>query len=183
MTWAIEPLPVDGPLFEAAVAVYAEAFARPPYSDPDRGREVRKRILDQHKQRPGFRFVGAVQSGQRVIAMAYGYRGAGGQWWHDTVCARVSRADRERWFRDSYEVVEVAVAPAFQSLGVGRAVVTALLEGRRESTAVLSTRTDSRAHTLYGRLGFQVITEMRFATNGYPFYVMGKPLNPDPGAT
>jgi len=183
MTWAIEPLPVDGALFEGAIAVYGEAFTRPPYSDPDRGREVRKRIREQHLQRAGFRLVGAVHDDQRVIAMAYGYHGAGGQWWHDTVCARVSRADRERWFSDSYEVVEVAVAPAFQSLGVGWAVVTALLEGRPESTAVLSTRTDSRAHILYGRLGFQVITEMRFALNGYPFYVMGKRLNLDPGAT
>jgi hypothetical protein len=41
---------------------------------------------------------------------------------------------------------------------------------------VLSTRTDSIAHRLYRRLGFELITEMAFASGGAMFYVMGKEL-------
>ena len=55
-------------------------------------------------------------------------------------------------------------------------LVEHLLEGRPESTCVLSTRTDSRAHELYDRLGFEVITKMTFTPGGAPFYVMGKVL-------
>jgi hypothetical protein len=42
---------------------------------------------------------------------------------------------------------------------------------------VLSTRTDSNAHVLYSRLGFELIEEMAFTTGGYPFYVMGRRLS------
>ena len=39
---------------------------------------------------------------------------------------------------------------------------------------MLSTRTDSRAHKLYGRHGFEVVTEMRFANRGAPLLHHGK---------
>ena len=41
-----------------------------------------------------------------------------------------------------------------------------LLEGRLESTCVLSTRTDSRAYELYSRLGFEVVKEMGVHAGG-----------------
>jgi len=62
---------------------------------------------------------------------------------------------------------------------VGSALITELLRGRPERTCVLSTRTDSRAHELYARLGFELIIEMAFTTGGWPFYVMGKRLGAD----
>ena len=37
MTVSIQDLSARGPLFEGAIRVYGEAFAEPPYSDPDRG--------------------------------------------------------------------------------------------------------------------------------------------------
>ena len=42
---------------------------------------------------------------------------------------------------------------------------------------MLSTRTDSQAHRLYRRLGFQQIALMVFAPGGAEFYIMGKPLH------
>lgn len=167
---------LDGPLFEGAIAVYGDAFARPPYSDPDRGREVKQRLRDTHSVRAGFRgFIAVLESG-RVGGMCYGYHSERGQWWHDTVRSAIARSQSDRWLSDAYELVEVAVAPATQDRGIGRALISRLLDGRPEATCVLSTRTDSRAHELYERLGFEVITEMRFAPAGAPFYVMGKPL-------
>lgn len=168
----IEPA---GPLFEGAIAVYGDAFAEPPYSDLDRGREVRARIRDTHRHRKGFRFLIAESEGA-VLGMAYGYRGEDGQWWHDAVARWLGPRKSAEWLSDAYEVVEVAVAPSAQGRGIGAALVTALLEGRPERTAVLSTRTDSRAHELYHRLGFEYLAEMTFTAGGWPFYIMGRRL-------
>jgi ribosomal protein S18 acetylase RimI-like enzyme len=176
MNPAIESLPTYGPLFEGAIRVYGEAFALPPYSDPDRGHEVGSRMRDVHRLRQGFKAFVAVGPPSTVVGMIYGYHGSPGQWWHDVVRAGI-RADQAReWLADSYELVEVAVAPDRQGEGIGSMLIDSLLCGLAEATCVLSTRTDSRAHHLYGRLGFEVITEMRFAPGGAPFYVMGKRL-------
>jgi ribosomal protein S18 acetylase RimI-like enzyme len=176
MSWSIQPLPVDGPLFEGAIAVYRDAFARAPYNDRERAGEVRDRIVKDHAPREGFRAFAAFHRTGPVIGMIYGYHGGPGQWWHDSVRANISPELAEDWLADSYELVEVAVAPAYQSLGIGRVLIAQLLEDRPEATCLLSTRPDSDAHLLYRRLGFEVIKEMRFTKGGYPFYVMGKRL-------
>ncbi|MBE7518086.1 MAG: GNAT family N-acetyltransferase [Thermoflexaceae bacterium] len=178
MSWRIERLTTDGPLFEGAIDVYSRAFAEPPYSDPGRGDEIRSRMVEVHCLRQGYRAFCAVEREGRVVGMIYGYHGLPGQWWHDTVGAALSEEAAGRWLSDSYEVVEVAVAPESQGQGIGAALVRDLLDGLPEATAVLSTRTDSRAHVLYGRLGFEVVTTMRFAPRGAPFYVMGLDLRP-----
>lgn len=175
MNWTIQPLPVRGPLFEGAIGVYADAFAEPPYSDPDRGREIHERMQDTHSARDGFHAYVAVLTDE-VIGMIYGYRGTSGQWWHDTVARQLKPDVAARWMRDSYELVELAVAPKHQGKGVGSSLVTQLLDGRREATCVLSTRSDSDAYKLYQRHGFQVLTEMTFAARGARFYIMGKLL-------
>lgn len=176
MSVEITPMPLSGPLFDGAISVYGAAFAPPPYSDPGRGVEVRQRILEVHRGRPGFRGFVATGDDGRVRGMIYGYHGLPGQWWHDAVVRAVDRDRASRWFGDSYELVEVAVHPSYQGQGIGAALIRALLDGRNEATSVLSTRTDSLAHYLYRRLGFEVITEMRFSTDGAMFYVMGTRL-------
>ena len=176
MSWTIEPFPTSGPRFEGAIAVYGEAFARPPYRDKDRGAEVRQRMQEQHRQYPAFRSFCAMHSSGRVVGMIYGYRGARGQWWHDTVSAGFSPALRTTWLANSYELCEVAVSPAFQSFGIGRALIARLLEPCSEATCVLTTRSDSRARDLYLKLGFEEVQSMRFFKGGHLFYVMGKRL-------
>lgn len=161
------------------MAVYGEAFAQPPYSDLDRGAEIRLRLRDTHHRRRGFRLLVATDPPERVVGMAYGYHGDRGQWWHDTVIKRVTPEVAADWFADSYELVELAVHPDFQSRGIGTALVDELLRERPERTCVLSTRTDSHAHELYSRLGFENIIEMTFTAGGWPFYVMGKRLHTD----
>jgi ribosomal protein S18 acetylase RimI-like enzyme len=175
MSWTIQPLPLDGPLFDGAVRVYGDAFAEPPYLDPDRGAEVRDRLRTTHSKRRGFRALAAID-GPNVVGMAYGYHGEKGQFWHDAVARRLGREGEARWLDDAYELVEIAVAPGFQSRGIGSGLITELLEGLPETICVLSTRTDSLAHNLYRRLGFEEIVEMLFAPGGQPFYVMGKRL-------
>ena len=184
MSWRIERLPSGGPLFEGAIAVYAAAFAPPPYRDPDRGKELRYRLRDLHRERMGFRGLVALPDDERerglpshgVVGMTYGYRSERGQWWRDAVARQLDRGARRRWLDSAYELVEIAVHPDFQNRGIGALLVEQLLSGRPEATCVLSTRTDSRAHELYARLGFEMLKEMRFTPGGKPFYVMGKAL-------
>ena len=176
MDWTISSIQAHGPLFEGAIAVYGEAFAQPPYSDPNRGAEIRQRVREAHSRRPGFRFLVACSGPERVVGMAYGYHGTPGQWWHDTVAAALDPLVAAEWLGDSYELVEIAVHPAVQGHGIGAALIQELIAPRNEATCVLSTRTDSEAHRLYRRIGFEEITEMAFTVGGYPFYVMGKKL-------
>jgi ribosomal protein S18 acetylase RimI-like enzyme len=176
MSWLIKPLPVRGPLFEGAIRVYGDAFAEPPYSDPDRGEEIRSRMQELHCHRQDFHAYAALLPGGEVVGMTYGYHGSVGQWWHDTVKRALPASVSAEWLSDSYELVEIAVSPKHQSLGVGSALIGELLDGRPERTCVLSTRTDSRAHELYRRVGFEVVTEMVFAPRGAPFFVMGRRL-------
>jgi ribosomal protein S18 acetylase RimI-like enzyme len=176
MNWRIESLPTSGPLFEGAISVYGDAFALPPYNDPDRGQEISARIRDTHIDREGFAGFIALDSNDDVLGMIYGYKGEAGQWWHDAVARAVDRETSRAWFSDTYEVVEVAVHPRHQAKGIGAAMVRQLLRDRPESTTVLSTRTDSRAHFLYSRLGFEIVNEMRFSPGGAWFYIMGARL-------
>ena len=117
MNVQIVPLLPNGPLFEGAIRVYAEAFSEPPYCDPDRGKEIRDRLRGEHSRRLGFRALAAEGPGQRVAGMAYGYRGMDGQWWHDTVARALPRGLATDWLADSYELVELAVDPVFQRQG------------------------------------------------------------------
>ena len=178
MACTIEPLPPCGARFESALAVYREAFSRPPYSDTERANEVRARVASQHGRRPGFRAFCATHADGRVLGMTYGYRSEPGQWWHDAVAAVIEPAAYSIWLGSAYELAEVAVAPAFQSFGIGRALIERLIEGVPERTCVLSTRSDSNAHRLYRRLGFVELAEMQFFTGAHPFYIMGRLLRP-----
>ena len=126
----------------------------------------------------------------QIVAFSYGFRGAGGQWWHDVVTtALTARSGRElaaAWLADSLEIAEVHVHPDFHRRGIGRNLVLGLAEGRRERTAVLSTQdADSPARRLYRGLGFaDLLTGYCFPGTPVPYAVMGAalPLRPAPAA-
>ena len=176
MTYSVQPMPLHGPLFKGAIRVYGEAFAEPPYSDPLRGQEVSQRLRDLHHRRRGYRALVALSETGGVLGMAYGYCSETGQWWHDTVARRLAPEVAEDWLGDAYELVEIAVAPTSQGMGIGTELIHRLLDGIAQRTCVLSTRPDSTAPRLYEREGFMTVTEMLFTPNGAPFLIMGKRL-------
>jgi len=172
----IEPLPRNGPIFDGAIAVYAEAFSRAPYFDDDRGENVRNRLIDSEWLRPGYEgFVALMESGD-VAGLGYAYKGCAGQWWYDTVASQLDRSTKQRWMGDCCELVELAVAPALQGTGVGRVLLERILSTRTEQTCILSTHSQSSAVGFYRLLGFETIREMKFAANGADFAIMGKRL-------
>ena len=82
MTLEIAVLPNTGFLLESAINCYTEAFSLPPYSDPNRGKEVSTRLKTTHRQIDGFRAFIAVKSTaqQKAIGLCYGYKSQSGQW-------------------------------------------------------------------------------------------------------
>jgi ribosomal protein S18 acetylase RimI-like enzyme len=70
------------------------------------------------------------------------------------------------------------VHPDYQARGIGRRMLLALTSGRREQTALLSTRDgETRARRLYRSLGFaDLLTAFMFPGGGPPYAVMGAAL-------
>jgi ribosomal protein S18 acetylase RimI-like enzyme len=118
----------------------------------------------------------------QVIAFAYGFRGADGQWWHDVVRSGLTAAGGENaaaaWLADTFEIAEVHVRPEYQRQGIGRAMLLSLTAGCPQRTAVLSTLdAPSPARRLYRSLGFtDLLTGFGFPGNGPPYVVMGAAL-------
>jgi len=160
-------------------AVYAAAMRPPAELLPSR-----RSIMAGHAANPGFRALAAIDDGTgEAVGFGYGFHGAAGQWWHDTVgralTATRGHAAAAAWLDDSFEVAELHIAPDYQGRGVGADVLLRLTSGRPERTALLSTRdADSPARRLYRGTGFtDLLTAFRFFPGGEPPYaVMGAEL-------
>jgi ribosomal protein S18 acetylase RimI-like enzyme len=161
------------------IAVYAAAM-RPPV-------ELlagRRSIMAGHAAHPEFRALLATEDGSGEPAgFGYGFHGAPGQWWHDTVARALAvthgTAAAVAWLDDSFEVAELHVAPDHQGHGVGAGLLLRLTSDRPERTALLSTRdANSPARRLYRGVGFSdLLTDFAFFPGSEPPYaVMGAEL-------
>jgi ribosomal protein S18 acetylase RimI-like enzyme len=164
------------PAINEFVAVYAAAM-----NPPERMLAGRESILERHAGHPGFRALTATV-GPVLAGFVYGFHGAPGQWWHDTVAAALTTMSSGHnatvWLTDSFEVAELHVLPQYQGGGIGRELLLRLTGSRTERTAVLSTQdTESRARRLYRGVGFtDLLTGFRFSGAEPPYAVMGAAL-------
>jgi ribosomal protein S18 acetylase RimI-like enzyme len=136
-----------------------------------------------HAANPGFRALVVTRDGSGdPIGFSYGFRGAAGQWWHDTVeyalAASRGKENAAAWLADSFEVAELHVLPEYQGRGIGRELLLRLTSERQERTAVLSTRdAESPARRLYRGVGFtDLLTGFIFPGGEPPYAVMGAEL-------
>src|SRR5262245_54937295 len=92
------------------IAVYAAAM-RPPAELLAGGRS----IMAGHAGHPGFRALAVIADGTDAVGFGYGFHGAAGQWWHDTVTRALAERSGDEaaaaWAGDSFEVAELHVAP------------------------------------------------------------------------
>jgi GNAT superfamily N-acetyltransferase len=158
---------------EEVLDVYAEAMEVP--HQVARGR---RSILATHLERDGLAAVGAFDDAGTLVGIAYGYRGAPGQWWHDQVRAALDEDAARRWLDGSFEVCEFHVRPAFQGTGLGRALLAELLARTDARTAVLTTPDlDTRARRFYATAGWvDLVRDLRFPGDPRTFAVLGLPL-------
>ena len=172
---------------DQVISVYAAAMR--PAVDTLAGR---RSIMAGHAAYPGFRALIVAEddeSGENraPVGFGYGFRGAPGQWWHDTVARALAAARGAQaaaaWLDHTFEVAELHVAPGYQGSGIGSGLLLRLTSGRPERTAVLSTRdAETPARKLYHSLGFtDLLRAYVFPGGGPPYAVMGAPL-PLPGA-
>ncbi|KAA0023132.1 GNAT family N-acetyltransferase [Antrihabitans cavernicola] len=171
---------------DEALGIYVAAMDYP------RGTEHhRAPMWSEHVTRPGWRGVAATVPGttgeaDRLVGIAYGYRGAPHQWWHQQVYSGMRRSgwsdNDARSVLDNYvELTELHVHPSAQGHRLGEALLWRFLDDRPESTALLSTPEidgeDNRAWRLYRRLGFRdIIRNFTFTGDSRPFAVLGRAL-------
>ncbi|MBB3038883.1 ribosomal protein S18 acetylase RimI-like enzyme [Hoyosella altamirensis] len=179
-----------------ALQIYVAAMGYPPSV-------ARRRapMWAEHALRPGWKAVAAVlEPGDQLrgvsklklaahhaplVGIAYGYSGAPSQWWYKQVWDALESGDgelnAERTLEDYFELTELHVHPDAQGMGVGQALITALLDARPERAVLLSTPEvgdeDNRAWRLYRRLGFaDVLRHFQFDGDPRPFAVLGREL-------
>ena len=170
-------------LQDDVLEVYAEAMDVRPEAA-----RTRRSILATHLERDGLAAVGAVErvpggdGPGRLVGIAYGYRGAPGQWWHDQVRAALDETTARTWLDGSFEVCEFHVRPAHQGTGLGRRLMAALLALTDARTAVLTTPdADTRARRFYRTAGWvDLVRELRFPGDPRAFAVLALPLTPGP---
>lgn len=172
---------------DEALRVYVAAMDYP------RGTEHhRAPMWLEHVSRPGWSAVGATvpsegsDTREQLVGIAYAYRGAPHQWWHQQVYGGMRRtgwseADARAMLGNYVELTELHVHPGAQGQRIGEAMLWRLLDGRREATVLLSTpeidRENNRAWRLYRRLGFRdVIRDFTFTGDARPFAVLGRSL-------
>ncbi len=161
-----------------AMAVYAEAMGYPPEAG-----QQRAAFAVAHTRRAGFRAVAcldetASSADQPLVGFGYGYATAPGQWWHDQVRSALNGTLASEWLDGCFELSELHVLPAWQGQGVGRALLTTLVQGVAERAVLLSTpEGDTRAWRLYRGLGFtDLVRHHRFPGDSRPFAVLGARL-------
>jgi ribosomal protein S18 acetylase RimI-like enzyme len=113
-----------------------------------------------------------------LIGFGYGYATAPGQWWHDQVRTALSPGQAAAWLTGCFELSELHVRPAWQGRGIGRALLTTLVDGLPQRTVLLSTpEGDTRAWRLYRSLGFVgLVRHHLFPGDSRPFAVLGATL-------
>jgi ribosomal protein S18 acetylase RimI-like enzyme len=140
-----------------------------------------------HTEREGFRAVGAFaalpgSNEEALVGFGYGYLVAPGQWWHDQVRAAMDRRTAKKWLPGAFEVCELHVHPDFQSRGLGRQLLHALVEDADATAALLSTPdADTKAFRLYHADGFvDLARNHHFPGDARPFAILGArlPLTP-----
>ncbi len=180
MTIAIVPYSAADTLAarDAIRAVYAAAFAAPPYERGPAAAAAFADTLARHVERQAFRCrVARDTVNGRIVGFTYGYRSAPGQWWHNLVATALDPPVRP-WLEGAFEFVELALDPAYQGRGIGGRLHDALLVEVPQPTAVLSTRqVETAALALYRKRGWQTLRpDFYFPGGPAPWLILGLDL-------
>lgn len=154
------------------VAIYLAAMDYPREIAPQR-----TALWVEHSRRVGFDARVARDADGDPIGLAYGYRGAPGQWWFSEI-ARGLGSTKAPVLQDFFELTELHIRPDHQGHGLGESLLRSLAAPRPERRMLLSTpEGENRAWRLYRRLGFtDVLRHYRFTGDARPFGILGREL-------
>jgi GNAT superfamily N-acetyltransferase len=159
---AVEHISPDDltPLREELIALCAQAFAADPWREPP-GRAVKvvNRVFAS-LDKPSFQLVTCRVDGM-LIGFGYGCV--------DAFCASLA----PRWFGHdrAFELVELAVAPMFQGLGIGRKLHDTLLE-HAPSPRLLLTHQALELRSRYVRWGWEDLGNVLIPGSGATLALM-----------
>jgi ribosomal protein S18 acetylase RimI-like enzyme len=150
-----------GPTEAAALAdeiraIYRTAFSVSHWDTSELGvAAFENDIFPRHLAREGFAMTTARNDSGKLVGFCYGYIGEHGQYWTDYVAARIHPSLEKAWLGGHFEVAELAVEAEERGKGLGRALLTRLLDSRGEDRVALMTlERESPALPLYESLGF-----------------------------
>src|SRR6476661_8699314 len=72
---------------------------------------ARGMLWEEHSRRAGFSCVIATAADDRIRGLAYGYRGAPGQWWYSEVRRGITSAAQQLELADFFELTELHIHP------------------------------------------------------------------------
>lgn len=152
----IEISVADVPMVQAdLVRIYRAVFSLPPYSETEDDFAAFSERLPAGAAASGFRCFIARRAGQ-VVGFTYGLNWDPESLWQQ--CVTGAAGWRDLPLHETYFVVELAVVPAMQRQGVGRALLDRLVTAVPHPRAVLTTpAVESPATQLFVSSGWQVL--------------------------
>ncbi|AXI08824.1 GNAT family N-acetyltransferase [Oceanobacillus sp. 143] len=138
---------------------------------------IKERIL-KHSLYEGFQGFVILSNEDKLIGFSYGYTSLPGQYYHELLAKEFYSEQYNKWLKDCFEFVELAVNPSFRKQGFGNMLITKLLEEVDNKTAILTTQIDNKpARSLYESLQWKVLKEPFYQNNSkQPYVIMGKEL-------
>jgi ribosomal protein S18 acetylase RimI-like enzyme len=138
------------------LTAYRTAFSTSHWETNERGiKAFETDIFPRHLKRDGFAMTVAHNDDGKLVGFCYGYIGEHGQYWTDYVATRIHPSLERSWLGGHFEIAELAVEEEERGKGLGRALLTRLLDSRGEDRVSLMTlERDSPALPLYESLGF-----------------------------
>jgi ribosomal protein S18 acetylase RimI-like enzyme len=158
-------IPVSIALLDAAEArlitneierIYHDAFSVSPWTKTAGSiRNFATEVFPRHLAHDGFELATARDGDGKLVGFCYGFIGNHGQYWTDYVAARIHPSLEKEWLGGHFEITELAVDEASRDRGIGRALLTTLLESRGDDRMALQTIVQaSPARSLYESMGF-----------------------------
>ena len=150
--------------------IYRDAFTASHWDKSELGIQAFETdIFPRHLKREGFALTAARTADGKLVGFCYGYIGEHGQFWTDYVAARIHPSLTKAWLGGHFELAELAVEESSRGKGLGRTLLTTLLDSRGEDRVALQTlAADSPGLRLYESLGFTQFGEFD------NFVVLGK---------
>lgn len=141
------------------------------------GHSIKERLL-KHRSYNGYRGLVMYSDKDEVVGFAYGYTSLPGQYYHELLSKEFDSKEYQKWLNNCFEFVELAVHPRFRKMGLGKELVTQLLEGAPNKTAILTTQSDNEpARALYGSLNWTLLKKTFYPHDlNHPYVIMGKEL-------
>lgn len=137
-----------------------------------------KQRIQKHSTYQGFKGVIALHRTGEVTGFSYGYVSLPGQYYNQLLSKEFKPDEKQKWLEDCFELVELAVHPSYRKQGIGKLLVSKLLEDAHTKTAVLTTQINNvPARRLYESLGWRSLKEPFFPNNqNDPYVIYGKQL-------